>query len=129
MSTPFLAMMIGWYMVIFSLLILIKHEEMKLIMADVMGHRGLFFVLSLFTLIIGLLLVVGHNVWVKDWPVSITIFSWFLFIGALFRLCCIDSARRMGLSFLNHPMKLRIVGVAFFLFGLYLLYYGYAIHF
>lgn len=129
MNTIFLATVIGWYLVIFSLLILLRHEEVKSIVGEMMASRGLFFILALFTLIIGILLVASHNIWVKDWPVSITIFSWVVLIGALFRLFFLDSARKIGQSFLNHPIKLKVVSVLLLIFGLYLLYYVYPIHF
>ena len=80
MLTTFLATVIGWYMVTFSLLILFKHKHIKSVMTDIIAHPGQFFILALITFILGLLVVVSHNIWVNSWPVSITIFGWIVLI-------------------------------------------------
>jgi len=125
MNTMFLATVIGWYMTISGLLILIKREQMKSIFSDIITQRGSFFIIALLAFIIGLLLVVSHNLWVKDWPVSITIFSWVLLIGSLFRLFFMDHAIKMARSFFKAPIRMTIAAIIFLIFGLYLLYYVY----
>ena len=125
MNTLFLATVVGWYFVIFSLFLLLRHDHVKAIMSELLAHRGLFFILALFTLIIGLLLVASHNVWVNEWPVAITIFSWFVLIGGLIRLFFPEAAIKMGHSCLAHPHGLKITGILLLIFGLYLLSHVY----
>ena len=43
---------------------------------DIMRSSGLMAMMGLFAIIIGFLLVEHHNIWVKDWPVIITIIGW-----------------------------------------------------
>lgn len=43
---------------------------------DIMKSSGLMAIMGLFAIIIGFLLVEHHNIWVKDWPVLITIIGW-----------------------------------------------------
>ncbi len=126
--TTFLATVIGWYMVAFSLLILFKRQHVTSVMADIMAHRGQFFILAIITFISGLLVVVSHNLWVSDWPVSITIFGWVVLVGGLFRLFCSELALKIGQSFINEPMKVYTVAVALLIFGVYLLYHVYVLH-
>ena len=81
MDTIFLATVIGWYMVIFGLLMLIRHDYVKAAMTDILAQPGVYFVLALITVVLGLLIVASHNLWTTSWPVAITLFGWVLFIG------------------------------------------------
>lgn len=127
-ATVFLATVIGWYLVIFSLFLLTRTEQAKLIMSDVMAHRGLFFILAVFTLILGLLMVVSHNVWIWDWPLFVTLFSWLLLITAVVRIFWTDTMRTKGTAFVNHPAKLRVTAIILLILGLYALYHVYFMH-
>ena len=121
MATMFLANVIGWYLVIFSLYMLIRYDHLQAIVTDVMSHRGLFFFIAIFTLILGLLLVTSHNIWVMGWPVIITVFSWLVLISGLIRLVCLDTAMKMANSFITHPMRVRVTAIIFLIIGLFLL--------
>lgn len=121
MATTFLATVIGWYMVTFGLLILLRSEHVKSVIADVMGQRGLFFILAVITLILGLLMVASHNVWVMAWPVAVTIICWLVLISGVLRLFMPD-AQKWGKSFSQEPMRLKIAAVVFLIYGGYLLF-------
>lgn len=121
MATTFLATVIGWYLVVFGLLILLRYEHVRSCMAEVMAQRGLFFLLGVITLTLGLLMVVSHNVWVMGWPVIVTILSWLVLISGVLRLFWPD-AQKMGKSFLVEPMRMKIVAVVFLILGGYLLF-------
>lgn len=125
MSTIFLATVIGWYLVIVGLFLLVRRQTLQGVMADFISQRSLVFLLAIITLILGLLMVVSHNIWVMGWPVIITILSWLVLIGALIRLFFPDCAIKMGENALKHPNRLIISGIIMLLIGLYLLYMVY----
>lgn len=129
MATTFLATVIGWYMVTFSLLMLYRHEHVKSVVIDIMGSRGLFFVIAIMTFVFGLLMVVSHNIWVMGWPVIITLFSWLVLVSGIIRLFFPDEASKMGKAFFNEPMRMNIVAIVFLLIGLYLLSHVYYFQF
>ncbi len=110
MNTMFLATVLGWYMLIFGLLMLVRHDFVKAAMSDMLAERGLYFVFAIITLILGLLIVSSHNVWMMGWPVIVTVFGWLVVAGALFRLFFSDAAHRIGHSFLNAPMRMKVMG-------------------
>ncbi len=109
-------------------MVLCQHEHVKSAMADVLASRGLFFILAVFTFVIGLLMVASHNIWVMAWPVVVTVFSWLVLIGGAFRLFCQETVTKAGLSFLNHPVSMRMVAVILLLIGLFLLFHVYYMH-
>lgn len=122
MATLFLAQVIGWYLIIFGLFVLIKHEELKTLLENILNQRALFFVLALLTVILGLLMVVGHNVWVMCWPVIITIFAWLVLINGLARLFFPQKMTELAKSLVSKPIHLQIAAGIFFILGLFLLF-------
>lgn len=125
MNTMFLATVVGWYMVIFGLLMLSRQELIRSIFSDIMTQKSLFFMLAFITFLIGLLLVASHNIWIMDWPVSLTVFGWCILGGALIRLFFLEFMLKAGRSFLSNRMNMIIMGLFFLGFGLYLLLHVY----
>ena len=82
-SSIFLAQVIGWYFVIISLFLLGRRQAMKSLVGDILADRALMFFIALITLILGLLLVVSHNLWVMGWPVIITLVAWLVLISGI----------------------------------------------
>jgi len=129
MATLFMATVIGWYLVIVSLFLMFRTEYVKSIIVDLVAQRGLLFIVALLTVIMGLMMVTVHNIWVLEWPLVITLFSWLVLLGGLARLFCLDHLAEMSQSFLNHPIRLKISGLIYLLIGLFLLFHVYAIYF
>jgi uncharacterized protein YjeT (DUF2065 family) len=125
MATTFLATVIGWYLVIISVILIIRHEHVKSVMEDVLAQKGLFAVVAIMTLILGLILVASHNIWVNGWPVIVTLFCWLVLISGLLRVCCPSTARKIANSLIVHPRKMIVLGVIFLLIGLFLLSHVY----
>jgi hypothetical protein len=71
----FLAKFWGWFMVLFFFLLIAYPKRIKQMFAFAKDDKFIF-LLSVITIIIGLLSVVAHNVWTTDWRVVITIFGW-----------------------------------------------------
>ncbi|AHE66950.1 hypothetical protein [Legionella oakridgensis] len=122
MISIFLATVIGWYLVITSLLLIFKHELVRPVMSEIMTHRALLFILAIITLILGLLLVTSHNIWVMGWPVIITLFAWLILLSGIVRLFFPDVAAKMGQSFLERPARMIVAGVVFLVIGIFLLF-------
>lgn len=129
MITNFLGIVIGWYLVITSLYLLLRYEQAKAVMTEVMEQRGLLFVLAIITLIMGLMMVTVHNVWVLAWPVLITLFAWLTLLGGIMRLFCPETVIRIGRAFLNDPVKMNIAALIFLIIGLFLLFEVYSLFF
>jgi uncharacterized protein YjeT (DUF2065 family) len=64
--------------------ILINPDFYKKLLADCAENSLVMYLAGLITLAIGYLLVTFHNIWVKDWPVIITIVGWMALIKGLF---------------------------------------------
>ena len=72
----FIAKIIGVTYVAVSLGQLFSGITYKKMYQDIMKSSGVMAMMGIFAIIIGFLLVEYHNIWVKDWPVLITIIGW-----------------------------------------------------
>lgn len=125
MATSYLATVIGWYLIIFSVYLFVNRDNAVSIMREAMSNRPLFFVIAVMTVILGLLMVASHNIWVKDWTVVVTIFSWLVLVGGLLRLFIPETVLRMGSKVTSDPSRLFLLAAILMLVGLYLLLHVY----
>ncbi|MFJ1267620.1 hypothetical protein ACD661_03495 [Legionella lytica] len=75
-NSRFLAKAIGAYLLIVSLSMFINMNSFVSLVNEITKNEPLLFVTGFFTLIIGILLVLTHNLWVRDWRVIITLIAW-----------------------------------------------------
>lgn len=72
----FLAKFWGWYFILFFLLFIIYPKRIKQMFAFAEDDKFMI-ILSVLGIIIGLIHILAHNLWVKDWRIIITLFGWF----------------------------------------------------
>lgn len=82
----FLAKVFSIYLVIISLAMFARPNNFKDLAMDLVREPGALFISMFIALILGILLIVSHNVWVMGWPVLITILGWIVFAKGLIRL-------------------------------------------
>jgi hypothetical protein len=71
----FLAKFWGWFFVTFFFLLIIYPKRIKQ-MFEFAKDDKFVIILSVLAIIIGLLNIVAHNLWVKDWRIIITLFGY-----------------------------------------------------
>ena len=118
----FLAKVLGWYLIISGLYLLSRQTLVRSVLKDILSQRALLFLFGLITLLLGLLLVVSHNIWVMAWPVVITVLAWITLISGILRLFYPELIIRMGNSMLNRQYSLAISGLFSIVIGLFLLF-------
>ena len=89
----FLARVIGLYFAIISLFLLIRHKSAASMLKDFATQQGVLLLNAIITPIIGISLVVSHNLWVADWRVVITITAWLGLIAGIVWLFTIDAIK------------------------------------
>ena len=128
MVTAFLATVIGWYLVILSILLFFRYKHILTVMKELISKPGEFFIIAVITLIMGLLLVTSHNIWVMDWPVVITIFSWVVLIAGILRLFFPEMILKMWQPLFNNTITIKVTTFISLLIGLFLLYHVYYLY-
>ncbi|WP_454782645.1 hypothetical protein [Legionella sp. WA2022007384] len=75
-KSKFLSKVLGIYLIIVSLAMFLNLEQFTIYVQDLLKNAPLMLVLGLWTLILGLLMVVSHNIWEWSWRLLITLISW-----------------------------------------------------
>lgn len=74
----FFAEIIGLYLLAISLSSLIYQSRFKKIIAEIMVSPAIFAAIGSKSLLVGLIILIPHDLWVCKWPVLITLIGWIL---------------------------------------------------
>lgn len=123
--SKFLAKMLGIYLILVSIAVSLNLQQFINTVNSLIHDLPLMFVTGFVTLILGILMVVSHNLWQWNWRLLITIIGWIILIkGAsiLFFPHSIDQITNLFLQ--NKIVAYGAAGVDFIL-GLILCYFGF----
>ena len=126
----FLVQIIGIYFLIVGVSALIKAKEWQHVVKHLMEHEhiALAYVAGIFTFIMGLIIVLNHNVWTGDIPVIIaTIVGWLILIkGATYFLL----PQKVWTSWVRKMNKMKLYktfGFIYIVIGAYMVYNGFGL--
>ena len=125
----FLAKIFGLYMIIIGLAFILKHRIFVRMISDAIKNLHAVYFLIIGELLLGLLLVLHHNIWEADWRIIITIISWITLIEAFFYLILPHSVLMRVMHSLNTNAMYVFGGVLSIILGLYLAYIGFGFDF
>ena len=121
----FLAKVIGLYMLFVGMVVL-KKPSLQEVINKLSKDEDLRFVLGLFTLILGLLLVVGHNVWDgTGYQIVITIISWIVLLKSLLIVWLSNEKYNKIMTVFNTHTLITVSGIINLILGIYLTYVGF----
>jgi hypothetical protein len=94
--------------------------------AQEMSHSHAFVTLIAFIpLVIGLAMILAHNVWVMDWPVIITLFGWLIFLCGIIRLFFHNYIMKLLVKISRTGKKFLYGGIIMIFLGAILAYIGF----
>lgn len=127
MEAPiFLARAIGLFGAISTLAVMARYSCHLAIEEDTARNTPLIYLSGFLALGIGVLLVVGHQVWVWDWRVLITIIGWLTVLKGMLRIFFPEMVKTL-IAKKKHSKKFLLADIAVFLASLYLLYQGFIV--
>ncbi len=86
MYSSFLGQIIGFYLIILSISMLIQHKYYNKIFTSFYTEPALMCLGGILKVIIGLLIVMFHNVWEESWATIITIIGWIILLSGIYIL-------------------------------------------
>ena len=126
MLSLFLAKLIGIYLVLVSGTMILNKRDVALLFGIYSKNPGALYITGVVDTLIGLAIVLAHNVWVWDFRVAITLVGWMLLIRGVGRMLAPDMVmkslgkfKRLGTGFMLSLM------VVILFIGLYLAYMGF----
>ncbi len=120
----FLAKALGLYFFILAIVMFINAQRVRTMMNEI-ASTPFMFVTGLMSLIIGILLVLSHNIWAADWKVIITIIGWLALIKGIVRLIFPEYVFSLIKKFVNNITIYYISNLIMLLLGIYLSYVGF----
>lgn len=121
----FLARLMGIYLLVVGFSVIIKHRALRKAVFNLVGKMLLLQVTGMFILILGLLLVLSHNIWDGSWRVLITLLSWGVLIKALLILLLPHSWLVKVMSLYSKKICYVLGGIASIVIGVYLVTVGF----
>ena len=106
-------------------ILLMNRKSIVRIMEDFVKNAAVIYLGALLALVIGIVIVLVHNVWVWGWPVIITILGWIAILKGIWLLLFPKMVDDFMQAYLKYE-KLRIFHLIFvLLFGALLTYLGF----
>lgn len=119
-----LAKFLGVYLVLLGILLIFRQKNIIEIVNDTMKSSSLLFMSAILTLLLGILLILLHNLWVADWRVLVTILAWMIFIKGIIRLYFPEFVRSK-IKKIKGKKIIFITGWVSLVLGLFLVYHGF----
>ncbi len=121
----FLAKVIGLYLLIAGLMLLIRRGAVGEVIDELTRSPALVAFAGSISLAIGLLLVVSHNHWSRDWTVVVTLLGWLALLQGVIRLFYPEGVVRWGKTLASSGAT-GTAGVIVFAIGGFLAYRGFS---
>lgn len=123
--SKFLSKVIGLYEIIISLAMLINMNQFMADIQGMMNNGPLMIYIGCVTVIMGLLLVVSHNIWQWQWRVLVTIVAWIVLLKGASILLFPHVLDQITLQFVTNSHFAYSVAIVDLLFGVLFCYFGF----
>lgn len=121
----FLFRIFGFYFFIVGIACLFKREFFRVAIKDYYNNAGIILTTGLFTLILGLILVLNYNEWEYSAKGVVTLFAWLTVIKGITRLFFPYAGEQLAAKLLGGRFG-AILGLLWIVIGVWLLSNGYA---
>jgi len=123
MLSNYLAEVWGISIVIISLALLAKENYLKRIIASMENDANLF-LWGFVSLVIGIMMVLSHNIWTGSWQIVITILGWLALLKGLALLFIPEKIKILAIK-MGNPQWLPIYLFVLIFIGLVITYFGF----
>jgi len=123
----FFAKILGPIMLIVGLGLLMNQKFYQKVLEDYSKNAALAFFCGILPLVVGIIVVLVHNVWVANWRVIITIYGWGGVIKGVWMLLFPESVYQFIQAYQKNKKLLLVQSVLVVIFGVALTYFGYCV--
>lgn len=123
--TLFLAQAFGLYFIIAGIGLVLKQSSLKSLISRLSSDRASVMTTGFLTLIVGIPLVLVHNVWGTTLEVIISLLVWLTFIKGTARVVAPDLFMSMGSSLADNMTLTKVLLWIMIVLGAYLAYIGF----
>ncbi len=123
-TSLFLAKLLGLYMIVASLLWLVRGRSFDRMVEAVLDDPGIRALSGFLSLIIGLAIVTSHSIWEPSWRVVITICGYLALVKGIWLLGWPEAAMSVTRVMVRNPIRMVLVTVSLLL-GMWLAWMGF----
>lgn len=120
-----IARIMGPMMLVMGAGLLFNAGAFRALAREFLNSRALIYLSGFITLLLGLLVVVFHNVWVAGWPVIVTIFGWIMVAAGIARMTIPDRLTKLGERMIAYTSFMTGAAVVYLALGALLSFFGY----
>ena len=124
-ASIFLAQALGLYFLIVGFALISNGDQLKGLVSKILEDDALLFVTGFIALILGVLMVISHNLWVMDWRIVITLVAWLMFIKGVVRVVFPKKAVNISKKWIKSNTAYYTTSVIVLLLGFFLGYHGF----
>lgn len=120
----FLAKLMGLYLVLVSVAFWLNRRKLSRIIQEFTNNVSLTLFSGAMLVILGLAVVLKHNVWVADWRVIVTILGWATLLKGLLRVFAPEKIPQLAVK---SESAFSVIFLVAFALGAYLTYIGFTL--
>ena len=122
-----LAAIIGPLLILVGLGTLLNRDHYRKMITAFLENAELYYFSGAMAFVIGLAMVLHHNLWVADWRVAITIIGWLSLIKGAVRILVPTVGRKVAGSFSDSGWLLFFSAILLIVFGAWLSFKAFAV--
>ena len=123
--SAFIARIFGLLYLVVGIGLIKNRQTFKQIMEDFSKNTVLVFYGGILALVIGLMIVLTHNIWVANWTVIITIIGWGALIKGVWLIIFPNSVHKFMQTYQKNENLLKIHPIVALVLGIVLTYFGF----
>ena len=120
-----LAKFIGTYFIVIGVGLVFNLKVYRKVLEDFFKNSALVYVTGLITFIVGLAIVLSHNIWVADWRVIITVSGWMALIKGALLIILPGTLVKITEAYVKNINLLVVPGIIMLAIGTFLMIKGY----
>ena len=124
-TSVFIARIFGLCYLIIGAGFMLNRKAFQQVMEDFCKNAALVFYGGILALVIGVVIILTHNVWVANWTVIITIIGWLGFIKGIWIVVFPNTVSKFMQAYQKNANLLKVHPIGAFIFGAVLTFFGF----
>ena len=116
-TSLYLAKFIGIVMAMMGVYILLFPNKLRVVATEFLDSQALMFLGGMMALMVGVPILLAHNIWVMAWPVIITLFGWLAIVAGILRLTMSEGLRQWGIQTVQSRASMLFAGMIMLAIG------------
>ncbi|MGB2705936.1 MAG: hypothetical protein WBC74_03680 [Candidatus Omnitrophota bacterium] len=124
-NSIFIARIFGIFYLVAAAGMMFNRKAFQQVMGDFCKNAALVFFGGGFALVIGIVIILTHNVWVANWTVIITILGWAALLKGIWIIVFPNTVSKFMEAYQKNESLLIVHSIGAFIFGALLTYFGF----